>query len=56
MKIGRLAIDKKYARKGLSSHILNNILKNLKDISEKEVEFRFILIMQEYHDLFLGRG
>ena len=44
MKIGRLAIDKKYARKGLGSHILNNILKNLKDISEKEVGFRFIIV------------
>ena len=44
VKIGRLAIDKKYARKGLGSHILNNILKNLKDISEKEVGFRFIIV------------
>lgn len=44
VKIGRLAIDKKYSRKGLGSHILRNILKNLKNISENKVGFRFIII------------
>ena len=32
--IGRFAIDKKYTNKGLGSHILRNILKNLKDCFE----------------------
>lgn len=42
--IGRFAIDKKYTNKGLGSHILRNILKNLKEISENRIRFRFIVI------------
>lgn len=42
--IGRFAIDKKYTNKGLGSHILRNILKNLKEISENRIGFRFIVI------------
>ena len=44
MKLGRLAIDKKYSNKGLGSHILRSILNNLKKISENKVGFRFIII------------
>lgn len=44
VKIGRLAIDEKYSGKGLGTHILNNILKNLKDISENNIGFRFIIV------------
>ncbi|WP_407394199.1 GNAT family N-acetyltransferase [Methanobrevibacter sp.] len=42
--IGRFAIAKKYSGKGLGSHILRNILKNLKEISENRIGFRFIVI------------
>ena len=44
IKIGRLAIDKKFTKKGLGTHILDNILANLKDISENNIGFRFIII------------
>ena len=44
VKIGRLAIDKKYSGKGLGTHILNNILANLKEISKKHIGFRFIIV------------
>lgn len=44
VKIGRLAIDRKYSNKGLGSHILRSILNNLKKISENKVGFRFIII------------
>lgn len=44
VKIGRLAIDKKYSRKGLGSHILDNILANLKEISKNRIGFRFIIV------------
>lgn len=44
VKIGRLALDKKYSKKGLGSHILRNILLNLKKISENDVGFRFIIV------------
>lgn len=44
VKIGRLGIDKKYAKKGLGSHILRNILTNLKNISENTIGFRFIIV------------
>jgi len=44
VKIGRLALDEKYSGKGLGSHILRNILTNLKIISEKEIGFRFIIV------------
>lgn len=44
VKIGRLTLDEKYSGKGLGSHILRNILTNLKIISEKEIGFRFIIV------------
>ncbi len=44
VKIGRMAIDKKYHRKNLGTHIIRNIISNLKNISEKEVGFRFIVV------------
>lgn len=44
VKIGRLALDEKYSGEGLWSHILRNILTNLKIISEKEIGFRFIIV------------
>lgn len=44
VKIGRFALDKKYSGKGLGSHILRNILRNLKEISENKIGFRFIII------------
>lgn len=44
IKIGRLAIDKKFTKKGLGTHILDKILANLKDISENNIGFRFIII------------
>ena len=44
VKIGRFAVDKNYSRKGIGSHILRNILHNLKKLSENKVGFRFIII------------
>jgi len=44
VKIGRLALDKKYSGEGLGSHILRNILTNLKIISDNEIGFRFIIV------------
>lgn len=44
VKIGRLAIDKKYSSKGLGTHILRNIIKSLKIIAESNVGFRFIIV------------
>lgn len=44
VKIGRFALDQKYSGKGLGSHILRNILKNLKELSENKIGFRFIII------------
>lgn len=44
IKIGRFAIDKKYSGQGLGSHILKSIILNIKDISEKEVGLRFIVV------------
>lgn len=44
VKIGRLAIDKKYSGKNLGTHIIRNIILNLKNISKKEVGFRFIVV------------
>lgn len=35
---------KKYTGKDLGSHFLRNILKNLKNISENKIGFRFIII------------
>ena len=44
VKIGRLALDKKYIGEGLGTHILMNVLGNLKRISEKDIGFRFIIV------------
>lgn len=44
VKIGRFAIDKHYSGKGLGTDILRNILINLKEISQKEIGFRFIIV------------
>lgn len=44
VKIGRLALDKKYSGEGLGTHILRNIIKNLKNISKKDIGFRFIIV------------
>ena len=44
VKIGRLALDQEYSGEVLGSHILRNILTNLKIISEKEIGFRFIIV------------
>ena len=44
VKIGRLTLDEKYSGKGLGSHILRNILTNLKIISDNEIGFRFIIV------------
>ena len=44
IKIGRFAIDKKYARKGIGSDVLLNILYNIKNISEKNVGLRFVVV------------
>ena len=44
IKIGRFAIDEKYSNKGLGTHILRNIIKNIKIISENYVGVRFIVV------------
>ena len=43
VKIGRFAIDKKYAGKGLGNHIFKNVLMNIINIKET-VGFRYITI------------
>ncbi len=44
IKIGRLAIDKKYSNQGLGSDILMNILFNIKNIAETSVGLRFVTV------------
>ena len=44
IKIGRFAIDEKYARKGLGSEILMSILFNVKNIAENNVGLRFVTV------------
>ena len=44
VKIGRLALDKRYTGKGLGSHILRNILINLNNTSKNTIGFRFIIV------------
>ena len=44
VKIGRFALDKKFSGKGLGSHILRNILHNLKFIAENNIGFKFIVV------------
>ena len=52
VKIGRLAIDKKYAKKGIGSFILNNLIITLNEISKKDIGFRLISVegyAEAYH-------
>lgn len=44
IKIGRLAIDKKYSKKGLGTHILGNILLNIIELSKTKVGLRFVTV------------
>lgn len=44
IKIGRLAIDEKYAHNGLGSEILMSILFNVKNIAENNVGLRFVTV------------
>lgn len=44
IKIGRLALDEKYAHKGLGSEILMSILFNVKNIAENNVGLRFVTV------------
>ena len=44
IKIGRLAIDKKYTGNGLGSHILRNIIFNIQNIAKTQVGLRFITV------------
>lgn len=44
IKIGRFAIDKKYAKQGLGSHIFRNIMLSILDISKNIVGLRFITV------------
>lgn len=39
-----MAIDKKFSGKNLGTHIIRNIISNLKEISEKEIGFHFIIV------------
>ena len=39
-----MALDKRYSCKGLGTHILRNILANLKNTSENDIGFRFIIV------------
>lgn len=52
VKIGRLAIDKRYAKKGIGSFILNNLITTLNEISKKDIGFRLITVegyAEAYH-------
>lgn len=52
VKIGRLAIDKKYAKQGIGTLILKNIIYSLDEISKKEIGFRLITVegyVEAYH-------
>lgn len=44
IKIGRFAIDKKYSKQGLGSHIFRNVLLSILNISQNIVGVRFITI------------
>ena len=44
IKIGRLAIDKKYSKQGLGSEILMSILFNIKNLAESSVGLRFVTV------------
>ncbi len=44
IKIGRFAIDKKYAGKGLGTYFLRGILANIIKIAENNVGLRFVVV------------
>ena len=44
VKIGRFAVDKKYAGQGLGSHILMNVFFNVKCIAETDGGLRFVTV------------
>ena len=44
IKIGRFAIDKKYANKGLGKHVFRNVLLSILDIAQNIVGLRFITV------------
>ena len=44
IKIGRFAIDEKYAHKGLGKHVFRNVLLSILDISQNIVGLRFITV------------
>ena len=44
IKIGRLAVDERYAGKGLGSEILMSVLFNIKNIAENSVGLRFVTV------------
>lgn len=44
IKIGRFAVDNKYSGKGLGSHILRNVLNNIRYISRNFVGLRFVIV------------
>ena len=44
IKIGRLAVDKNYSKKGLGSHILRNVLLSILNLSKTKVGLRFVTV------------
>jgi len=44
IKICRFAINKKYSNKGIGSHIMRNVIFNIKTIAEKDIGLRFVTI------------
>ena len=44
VKIGRFAIDVKYSKQGLGSHILANVILSLLNTSNNKIGFRFITV------------
>ena len=44
IKIGRFAINKKYSNNGIGSHIMRNIIFNIKTIAEKDIGIRFVTV------------
>ena len=53
IKIGRLAIDKKYSKKGVGSHILRNVLLNILNLSTSKVGLRFVTVDASASDIAL---
>lgn len=44
IKIGRFAIDRKYAGNGIGTDVLLNVLYNIKHIAENNVGLRFVIV------------